>query len=294
METACMRMMFTALALAIAAAVPTVPAAAQVTEGQLIRPVAAGTLTQEQVRAVAPAYTLTNHTIPTPDGARLNAVLLRQPNARGTVIYFGGNGYLMERFGAETAALFAPLGVNLVLVDHRGYGRSTGKPTADLLAADGLTVFDFVRRIRGVNPGRIIVHGQSLGSFTAGHVAANRPTAGVVLESSVTTTEEWVASRAGAEAARSVTIDAALRGRGNSRYIRSIAEPLLLIVGANDTVTPSSLSRALYAASPLPASRKMLEIIPGAGHNDAMLRAPAAATYRRFLDATIGTGKRRR
>jgi hypothetical protein len=287
-------MMFAFLALAIAAAVPTGPALSQVTESQLIRPVAGGTLTQEQVRAVAPVYTLTPHTIPTPDGARLNAVLLRQPNARGTVIYFGGNGYLMERFGAETAALFAPLGVNLVLVDHRGYGRSTGKPTADLLAADGLTVFDFVRRMKGVHPRRIIVHGQSLGSFTAGHVAANRDTAGAVLESSVTTTEEWVARRAGAQAARTISIDAALRGRGNSRYIASIAEPLLLIVGANDPVTPSSLSQDLYAASPLPASRKTLAIIPGAGHNDAMRHPPAAAAYRRFLDATIGTGRRRR
>jgi fermentation-respiration switch protein FrsA (DUF1100 family) len=74
--------------------------------------------------------------------------------------------FTMERFGASTAALFAPFGVNLVLVDHRGYGRSSGKPTAALLEADGVAVFDFVSRLRGIDRSKVIVHGQSLGSFT--------------------------------------------------------------------------------------------------------------------------------
>jgi fermentation-respiration switch protein FrsA (DUF1100 family) len=181
-----------------------------------------------------------------------------------------------------------------VLVDHRGYGRSTGKPTAALLEADGLAVFDYVSRQRGVDRRRILVHGQSLGSFTAGHVAANRPTAGVVLESSVTTIEDWVVNQAGAEAARRMTIEPSLRGRGNSRNIRAIAEPLLLLVGEADPVTPAAMSQALFNQSPLPASRKALAVVPAAGHNDAMVRPGAAEAYGRFLDQVLGLRRRGR
>jgi fermentation-respiration switch protein FrsA (DUF1100 family) len=264
-------------------------AAAQVTEAQFIKPVPGGTLTAQQVRAVAPVFSLTAHDIPVQDGGRLHAVVLRRPKARGTLVYFGGNGFTMERFGASTAAVFAPFGVNVVLVDHRGYGRSTGMPTAALLEADGLAVFDFVRRLRGIDRMKIIVHGQSLGSFTAGYVAANRPTAGAVLESSVTTIQDWVVSQAGAEMARRMTIAPTLQGRGNSRHMLTITEPLLLVVGEADRTTPASMSRALHAASPLAASRKFLAVIPGAGHNDAMLRPEAAEAYRRFLDRALGS-----
>lgn len=279
--------------LVLAAASGAALAHAQITEQQLIRPVAGGTLSEEQVRAVAPAYTLTRHDIPATDGGRLHAVLLRQPGARGTVIYFGGNGFTMERFGAQTAALFQRLGLDLMLVDHRGYGRSIGTPTLALLEADGLTAFDYLRRVDGVDPARIIVHGQSLGSFIAGHVGAHRDTAGVVLESSVTTAEDWIAARIGAEQARLISIDPALRGRGNAGNVRAIAEPLLLIVGADDAVTPRALTEALHAASPLSETRKFMAIVPGAGHNDTLLHPPALAAYARFLDLALPSAVRR-
>ena len=127
-----------------------------------------------------------------PDGVRLSAVLLRQPNARGTILYFGGNGFTIGQYGGYVAAVFAPLGVDVLIVDHRGYGRSEGMPTQANLEADGVVAFDYLSGTMGVAPSRIIVHGQSLGSFIAGHVAAERPAAGVVLESSATTAEDWV------------------------------------------------------------------------------------------------------
>jgi fermentation-respiration switch protein FrsA (DUF1100 family) len=266
----------------LAFAVPVTACSAQLTERQLLRPVAAGTLTQESVSAVAPAYTATRHTIVAADGTKLHSVLLRQPRARGTILYFGGNGYTIGRFGAATAAIVAPLGMNLMLVDHRGYGLSEGVPSADTIETDGLAAFDYLARLPGMTPDRIVVHGQSLGSFIAGRIAANRPTAGVVLESSVTTTEDWVASQTAGKPVK-VTIDPPLRGRGNLRQISAISEPLLLLVGRNDTTTPPRLSEALYGASPLPPSAKTLAIIPGAGHNDALLKPEAMTAYRTFL-----------
>jgi fermentation-respiration switch protein FrsA (DUF1100 family) len=258
---------------------------AEVRESDLIRPMRGGALTAEAVNAAAPAFTLSEHRIRTPDGASLYAVHLRQPGARATILYFGGNGYTIGRFGAWTAGVFAPLGVDLVIVDHRGYGLSEGSPSASAMEADALTAFDYVRGLVGPN-GRIVVHGHSLGSFFAGHVAANRFAAGVVLESSATTTEDWV--KAGTPGAarlfiRKVEIDPNLRGRGNLANMGRIEEPLLLLVGAKDGTTPVRLSQGLYAASPLAEGRKTLQVVAGAGHTDVMTRPDAIAAYRAFL-----------
>ena len=258
---------------------------AEVREGDIIRPLRGGGLTAEAVRAAAPAYTLAEHRFVTPDGTGLYAVHLSRPGTRATILYFGGNGYTIGRYGAWTASVFAPLGVDLVIVDHRGYGQSGGSPSAAAMEEDALTAFDQARRL--VGPDRaIVVHGHSLGSFFAGHVAAHRAAAGVVLESSATTTEDWV--KAGTPGAarlfiRKVEIDPKLRGRGNLSAVPRIDEPLLLLVGAKDGTTPPSLSQGLYAASPLPEGRKTLRVVPGAGHTDVMTKAAAIEAYRAFL-----------
>lgn len=138
-----------------------------------------------------------------------------------------------------------------MLVNHRGAGMSEGTPSAAALSGDALAVFDYLGSLPGISPAGIMVHGHSLGSFTAGDVAAERPTAGVVLESSVTTTEDWTRATVSA-LGRMVTrfeIAEGMRGQGNLANVEKIQEPLLSLVGARDETTPPSLSRALFAAS---------------------------------------------
>jgi fermentation-respiration switch protein FrsA (DUF1100 family) len=256
-----------------------------VSERTLLHPTPGGALPAEALARAAPAYVQSDHWIPAPDGVRLSAVLLRQPNARGTILYFGGNGFTIGRFGAYVAQVFAPLGVDVMIVDHRGYGRSEGIPTQANIEADGVAAFDYLSGTIGVAPSRIVVHGQSLGSFIAGHVAAERPSAGVVLESSATTAEDWVnANLRGARRALVRTrIDPTLQGRGNLRNMARIEEPLLLLVGSADRTTPPALSQRLYAASPLPPERKTLLIAPEANHVNTLLQPSAIAAYRAFL-----------
>ncbi len=270
---------FTLLAILVACT-------AEVTERGLLAPVKGGEMSAAALAKEAPVYSASRLDIRTADGTLLYAVHLRQPNARATIIYFGGNGYTIGRYGPWTAKVFAPLGVDLVLVDHRGYGQSEGIPSAAGIEADGLAVFDHVAALPDVCGRPLLVHGQSLGSFIAGHVAARRPTAGAVLESSVTTTEDWAraATPGAARPFLKVRISEELRGRGNLANVRLIDEPLLLMVGAKDPTTPPPLSQALYAASPLPAGRKTLEIIPRANHVTVMEQPEAIAAYRRFLD----------
>jgi len=271
-----------AAAVALAAAMALTACTAKIGEESFLRPVAAGGLSQDALTGASSVYTVSRRDVRASDGTALHAAYLTQPNATATVLYFGGNGYTVGTFGAKTAEIFAPLGVNLMIVDHRGYGLSQGKPTAETIHGDGIAAFDHLARMPNVDASRIIVHGQSLGSFIAGHVAAHRPAAGVALESSVTTTEEWIKLRVGNKPIK-VQVAETLKELGNARYMARIDEPLLLLVGADDKITPPQLSEGLYRASPLPQPRKALAIIAGAAHNDVMLQPSAIHAYRDFL-----------
>jgi fermentation-respiration switch protein FrsA (DUF1100 family) len=264
----------------------------EISEQRVLHPAAAGTLSQNALTHAAPVFTVTRHDIISPDGTRLHAVRLRQPGARQTILYFGGRTYTIGMSGATTASRFAPLGVDLFIADYRGYGQSEGMPTASDMAADVLAVFDYLAALPDVDAARIVVHGHSMGSFAAGHVAANRPVGGVVLESSVTTTEDWVRARVPAVLRPFLRVKIAddLKGKGNLAYIRAIDEPVLILVGAADTTTPPQLSMELYAASPLPVERKSLVIVPGAGHSGAMTHESAIVAYRRFLRSVEDNG----
>ncbi len=274
--------------LAAAAALSLSACAVTVDESTLIHPVKAGALDPSTLGGNAARYTAEQHWITRADGARLHAVLLRQPGAKATILYFGGNGFAIGRHGAWTASLFAPLGADLMMVDHRGYGLSTGTPTIAAGEADGLAAFDYLTKLRA---GPILVHGHSMGSFIAGHVAVNRDTAAAILESSATTTEEWVGSRMGGLAGKvaRVRIADALKGRGNAQNIVQIDEPLLILVGGKDKTTPPILSQRLYDASPLPLHRKSFVLVPEAGHNDVMRGRLTHAAYKRLLDSVTGS-----
>ena len=264
----------------------------EISDQRVLHPVAGGPLSQDALTHAARVFTVSRHDIISADGTRLRAVRLRQPGARQTILYFGGRKYTIGASGATTAARFAPLGVDLFIADYRGYGQSDGMPTTSDMAADVLAVFDYVAALPDVGAARIIVHGHSMGSFAAGYVAAHRPVGGVVLESSVTTTEDWARARVPAVLRPFVRVKIAddLKGKGNLDYVREINEPLLILVGAADTTTPPRLSKELYAASPLPAERKSLVIVSGAGHGGAMTHASTIDAYRRFLRSVQDKG----
>jgi len=252
-------------------------------------PQSAPTLTVEALADQAPGYGLEPQTVIAADGARLTGVLLKRAGADRTVLYFGGNMFTVGKSGPRLAGRLAPLGVNIMMIDFRGYGASaSAAPNAYLLMSDALAVFDHLAALPGVEPSEIVVHGQSLGSFMAGHVAALRPTGGVVLESSATTAEAFARANIPGLARPFIRLNIAesLRGQGNLQQMNRLEEPLLLLVGSDDDVTPAAFSRELFAASTLPATRKRLAVVEGAGHNDVLTHPTGLRAYADFLDLT--------
>lgn len=256
------------------------------TDEGIFRPQPGVALTADQLGSAGADYQLQPLTLTTTDGVRLEGVLLRRPGAQRTVLYFGPNLSTVERAAPRMAAAFSSLNVDFAMFDYRGYGASAaGTITVPRLMADAEEIFDHVTSLPGRAPGSTAVHGLSLGSFMAGHVAARRQTAGLVLEGSATTAEEFASAQIPwfAKPVVRLQISPGLQGQGNLQYMDDLDEPLLVLVGERDTVTRPVFSRRLFEASNLPMSRKQLVVVPGATHDNAMQHPDALTAYEALL-----------
>jgi abhydrolase domain-containing protein 17 len=194
-------------------------------------------------------------TIPV-DGDTLAAVWLANPAARFTVLYSHGNA---EDLGGDGPLLQAlhDRGFAVLAYDYRGYGRSTGRPSERKAYADESAAYAWLTREMHIPPGRIIVHGRSLGGGPAAELASREPVAGLVLES--TFTSALAVSAWG----RIFPFDSFR----TARRLASVRCPVLVIHGTADRVIPFAVGQRLHALARRTAPPLWVE---GAGHDDLM------------------------
>jgi uncharacterized protein len=210
------------------------------------------------------------------DGTKLHGIRLTKDGATADVLYLGGDSWRTEKFGAQTAAVLAGQNVNALLVDYRGYGRSEGTPSIALLQSDALAAYDWLRAQTSLP---IAVHGFSLGSFMAAHVAAQRHPQALVLESTATSVTDWVATQSPFFVTVKMSDD--MRAQDNVARRKVYRGPLLIVAGDADKITPVSLSKKLLAASA--STDKELVVAPGKNHGTALEDASSLAAYGKFL-----------
>jgi pimeloyl-ACP methyl ester carboxylesterase len=256
-------------------------------ERNFLRPDKAGVpaAPRSDLQAAVPGLRLSEMTIPTVDGATLRGVIARQPAATATVLYFGGNAFHLDPDGAQLLPLIAACGVNVAVFDYRGYGRSSGVPTVANMADDAVLAFD---QVSAQLPGRVIVHGMSLGSFMAAHVAAQRPqTAGLVLEATATNAADWADANVPwyARAFMRLEVAESLRGVDNVAAAAAYRGDALVLAGSRDRVTPPALGQRVYAA--MAPQRRRWILLDGVGHSTMFNRAEVRPAYCAFVSKGI-------
>ena len=200
----------------------------------------------------------------TADGIRLHGWFFQTEKtpARAAVIYFHGNGGNITNVDWVGERL-AERGVDVLLLDYRGYGRSEGQIDGELgLYMDGDAAYDFITNTRGIDASKIVLYGQSLGTAVAADLASRRKCGAVIMESGFSSASElasnvfpWVPSR----------LHFLTKNRFESGVKLSQARcPLLITHGDPDEVIPTEQSRMLFDAAREP---KKLLIYQGAGHN---------------------------
>ncbi len=229
---------------------------------------------------------LSDTTIAVADTVDVNAWHLTQPDARATVLFFGGNGFYLVQSRGYLRALTRP-STDALLWDYRGYGRSEGEPGVDELKNDALAVYDSLRARPEVSPDQLVVWGHSLGSFLATYVANERDVAGVVLENPATTVDDWVGNLIPwyVRLFLGVEVDSALQGESNLKRVRSLEAPLLVVGGSADNVTNPEMARRLHRQAGSPD--KQLIVVEDGTHN-GLYDDPAVQDAYRDLVEEVG------
>jgi pimeloyl-ACP methyl ester carboxylesterase len=219
----------------------------------------------EGLDRVAEEYKVDNVILNTPEGEVLKGWLIkpdRKPEGAASglplVVYFGGNAEEVSGNIPEFCEAFPDWAV--LLLNYRGFGESTGKPTEEALEADALMSYDWAASRPDINPEMIVPFGRSLGSALAIHIAARRPVAAVVLVSPFTSLVEL-----GKHHYRYVPVSLLLRHRFDTiADAESVTAEALIVVAGQDEVIPVSLSEKVHEAW---AGPKTMLDIAGARHN---------------------------
>jgi len=164
-------------------------------------------------------------------------------------------------------------GVDVLLFDYRGYGRSQGSPGEEGTYRDARAARQALLARPGVDPARIAYLGEYLGAAVALELALAHPPLGIVLQSAFTSIRDMARFHY-------PFIPAALvpDAYPNLARVRELRAPLLVLHGDADDIVPVAAGRALHAAAPEP---KRLQVLEGLGHND--LVSGAGPEYGRLI-----------
>lgn len=204
-------------------------------------------------------------TLNTPDGEKLDGwhvPATQGTPARGLVIIFHGNaGNISHRL--DYLRMFHDLGYASLIIDYRGYGRSSGSASEEGSYIDADTAWDHATRALGYPPGRIVVFGESLGGAVAAHLAAKQRPGALVLASTFTSVPDL-----GAEIYPWLPIRLLARIRYDSRdRLRQVNSPVLVIHSRQDDIIPFAHGERLFAAARGP--KQFMEI--AGGHNEGFI-----------------------
>jgi len=202
-------------------------------------------------------------------GERLKVWVVARPGSRA-LLYFGGN--------AEDVAgnidLFAEAipEHSLYLVNYRGYGGSSGRPSETALVADALAVFDQVQ----ARHAEVAVMGRSLGSGVAVQLAAERPVERLVL---VTAFDSLV--NVAREYFRWLPVGLLMRDRYDSaRRAAEVKVPVLVVIAGEDEIIPRQRSQTLVEA--FAPGQVQVVVVPAVGHNTLDLSPEYLGAVGRF------------
>jgi pimeloyl-ACP methyl ester carboxylesterase len=190
-----------------------------------------------------------------------------------TMLYFHGQS---NNIGSTwpRAELLYPLGVNLAVVDPRGYGQSTGTPDEPGIHADLQVVWDALAKRPGLDATKFIIYGRSLGAAFAIDLAAVRTPRALVTESAFTSIADMVRDGVYVDLPPGFVADSRW---DNLTKIAHVPAPYLAFHGLADDYVRYQYSEQLTAAhrAAFPAvDTKLIEVV-GAKHGDADSPAPA-------------------
>uniref|UniRef100_M4BQL6 AB hydrolase-1 domain-containing protein n=1 Tax=Hyaloperonospora arabidopsidis (strain Emoy2) TaxID=559515 RepID=M4BQL6_HYAAE len=225
--------------------------------------------------------------IPCKDGVKINAWLMKQRDhsSRPTLIFFHGNAGNIGHRLPNALQMYRKVGVNVLLVDYRGFGHSDGVPSEKGIKIDAEAVVDALYARTDIDTSKIVVFGRSLGGAVSVYLAEKEPSrvAAVILENSFLSISAMVDALM--PFLTYVKFLVLRMDWNNELAIRKVTQPILFIAGMQDELVPHSHMERLHS---LATSSERIVWYPVAGgtHNDSWLRGGDEyfSQLREFLD----------
>lgn len=202
-----------------------------------------------------------------------------------TILLFHGNGEIAIEY-RYFLPLFFNCGVNLAVVDYRGYGFSTGWPFFSCLFEDAMPIYNSFRNWMEEQSlsDSLFVLGRSLGSTCAVEIGAQDPPGlkGLIFESGIASTHRIITQLFGISG--TLVTPESLEEWSNDTRAAKFQKPVLIIHGTNDMIVNCEHAKILYDAIPETVKKELI-YIEGAGHNDIFqYEAEYFTPLKRFIE----------
>lgn len=189
-------------------------------------------------------------------GAKINYLHFQVDDPKGVVLYLKGNTKSIKGWG-KFAIDFTRLGYEVIMMDYRGFGKSTGKRTSDAMKRDSQFIYDLAKK--EFTEDKIVVYGRSLGSGFAARLASKNNPRLLILTSPL-----YSISRAVQRYLPFMPARPFLRyNLPTFQYLKNVRCPIKIIHGSDDRLVPVNTATDLSEVNP---KLTRLYIILGAGH----------------------------
>jgi len=214
----------------------------------------------------------------TSDGKLLHGWYIPHEKSKKVLLFFHGNAGNISHRG-DSIAIFHRLGLNVFIIDYRGYGQSEGEASETGLYKDSEAAWQYLTKEKSIDKKDIIIFGRSLGGAIATRLASKVHPSALILESTFSSARDMAKSILPILSRLLI-----FRFKFNSiRKINKVNCPLLVIHSPDDEIIPYHLGESLYKAASQP---KLLFSMKG-DHNSGFLMSQPA--YEQMLNEFINT-----
>ena len=215
-------------------------------------------------------------------------VYAHRPDAAATVLFSHGTTWHLGRYWERAEALWER-GLNVMIYDYPGYGRSTGEPAEAELFENAAAVLELMPTLPDYTPDRLALYGYSLGGAPTYELAARGVRGEVPRADAVISEAAFCSSEAMVQDGTFIDMPATFLTNNQFDNCARIAEigeiPVMIIHGGADSFVVPRHAEMLEAAA---VGEVTVHIVPGAEHSYCA-REGGEEYWRWIVDFAAGT-----
>ena len=214
----------------------------------------------------------------TPENTQINALWFKQNHPKGVILYFHGRSRNLNHW-SERAYPFIEKGYDVLMIDYRGFGKSSAGFKESWFLEDGETAYTFL--LNHYPEKNIIVYGHSMGTSIATWVASINHPKMLILEAPFYNMIE------AASYAKPFIPEFIIRWilkyhLRTDQWIANVTCPIYIFHGVPDDIVPCSHSQKLFDKIRNSNQNEMITL-PNAGHSNI----PSDPQYQKKLDSLL-------